>query len=131
MYKKKTTNKMIKANCGASVKAHGKKPSVKAHGKAKAMKLQSGGMIGKIKKNEVFGTEEKRQENLDRYMSGTKGGSSGRLAYNKGGAIGSSRSGAIGSSRGDTPEEEDIRAARRYKNGKNNKNGMENTNGRK
>ena len=105
MYKKKTTAKMIKANCGASVKAHGK------------MKLQSGGMIGKIKKNEVFGTEEKRQENMDRYMSGKSGKSSGRLAYNKGGAIGSSRK--------DTPEEEDIRAARRYKNGK------ENTNGRK
>jgi hypothetical protein len=117
MYKKKTTNstpKMIKANCGASVKAHGK------------MKLQSGGMIGKIKKNEVFGTEEKRQEDMDRYMSGTSRKSSGRLAYNKGGAIGSSR--------GDTPEEEDIRAARRYKNGKNDKNGKngtENNNGRK
>ena len=100
MYKKKTTAKMIKANCGASVKAHGK------------MKLQSGGMIGKIKKNEVFGTEEKRQEDLDRYMSGS------RLAYNKGGAISSSR--------GDTPEEEDIRAARR-----NNANNKEGSNGRK
>lgn len=107
---------MIKANCGASVKAHGK---------AKAMKLQSGGMIGKIKKNEVFGTEEKRQEDMDKYMSGK---SSNRLAYNKGGAIGSSRSGAIGSSRKDTPEEEDIRAARRYKNGTENKKG---SNGRK
>lgn len=116
MYKKKTTAKMIKANCGASVKAHGK------------MKLQSGGMIGKIKKNEVFGTEEKRQENMDRYMSGKSGKSSGRLAYNKGGAIGGSRSGAIGSSRGDTPEEEDIRAARRNKTAKND---TENNNGRK
>ena len=121
MYKKKASKnpKMIKANCGASVKAHGK---------MKRAAMQSGGMIGKIKKNEVFGTEEKRQEDLDRYMSGTggtKGKSSSRLAYNKGGAV-----------KGDTPEEEDIRAARRYKNGKNNtngKNGMsaENNNGRK
>lgn len=95
MYKKKAT-KMIKANCGASVKAHGKmKPTKRAA-------MQSGGMIGKIKKNEVFGTEEKRQENLDKYMR----------AYNKGGAV-----------KGDTPEEEDIRAARRYK--------KENNNGRK
>ena len=111
MYKKKTTAKMIKANCGASVKAHGKmKPTKRAA-------MQSGGMIGKIKKNEVFGTEEKRQEDMDRYM---KGKSSSRLAYNKGGAV-----------KEDTPEEEDIRAARRYKNGKNGKNGTENNNGRK
>jgi len=101
MYKKKAPTKMIKANCGASVKAHGK---------MKRAAMQSGGMIGKIKKNEVFGTEEKRQEDMDRYMRGTKGS---RLAYNKGGAV-----------KMDTPEEEDIRAARR-----NNNNNTKNGNG--
>ena len=99
MYKKKAPTKMIKANCGASVKAHGK---------MKRAAMQSGGMIGKIKKNEVFGTEEKRQEDMDRYMSGTKGS---RLAYNKGGAV---------KQIGDTPEEEDMRAARRNSNNNNN-----------